>query len=84
LIVTVPSPSKDYSILLSNYGAGLGRRFANADFTFSEDVNVVASNLKLIGLTTGNVPTIAEFNYDIPSMTATGSANQVVELASSR
>jgi hypothetical protein len=39
--------------------------------TFSEDVNVVASNLKVVGLSTANVPTLAEFSYDIMSMTAT-------------
>jgi hypothetical protein len=38
---------------------------------FSEDVNVVASNLRLVGMQTGNVPTLAEFNYDIATMTAT-------------
>jgi hypothetical protein len=38
---------------------------------FSEDVNVVASNLRLVGLQTGNVPTLAEFNYDMATMTAT-------------
>jgi parallel beta-helix repeat protein len=37
---------------------------------FSEDVNVVASNLRLVGLQTGNVPTLAEFHYDLATMTA--------------
>jgi hypothetical protein len=39
--------------------------------TFSEDVNVVASNLRLVGLRTTNVPTLAEFTYDMFTMTAT-------------
>jgi hypothetical protein len=39
--------------------------------TFSEDVNVVAGNLRLVGLRTFNVPTVAEFSYDIGTMTAT-------------
>jgi hypothetical protein len=39
--------------------------------TFSEDVNVVQLNLRLVGLRTANVPTVVEFAYDISSMTAT-------------
>jgi hypothetical protein len=39
--------------------------------TFSEDVNVIASHLKLVGLTSANVPSLAEFSYDVFSMTAT-------------
>jgi hypothetical protein len=39
--------------------------------TFSEEVNVIASNLRLVGLRTANVPTLAEFSYDIGTMTAT-------------
>jgi hypothetical protein len=39
--------------------------------TFSEDVNVAVDNLRMIGLRTANVPTLVEFSYDIPSMTAT-------------
>lgn len=38
--------------------------------TFSEDVNVVAENLRLVGLRTFNLPTVAEFSYDIGTMTA--------------
>jgi hypothetical protein len=34
-------------------------------------VNIVASNLRLVGLQTGNVPTLAEFDYDLATMTAT-------------
>jgi hypothetical protein len=37
---------------------------------FSEDVNVSPSNLRVVGLQTGNVPTLAEFRYDIGTMTA--------------
>jgi nitrous oxidase accessory protein NosD len=39
--------------------------------TFSEEVNVVASNLTLTGLRTGGHPTLAEFSYDVETMTAT-------------
>ena len=39
--------------------------------TFSEDVNVVAENLRVVGLRTCNVPTVVEFAYDIATMTAT-------------
>jgi hypothetical protein len=39
--------------------------------TFSEQVNVEATNLKLVGLTTGHVPVMAEFNYDSATFTAT-------------
>jgi hypothetical protein len=38
---------------------------------FSEDVNVSASFLRVVGLFTGNVPTLAEFSYDVGTMTAT-------------
>jgi hypothetical protein len=38
---------------------------------FSEDVNVAASNLQVIGLRTANVAHVIEFSYDIASMTAT-------------
>jgi hypothetical protein len=39
--------------------------------TFSEDVNVQASYLRLVGLYSANVPTIADFSYDIATMTGT-------------
>jgi hypothetical protein len=39
--------------------------------TFSEDVNVDASYLRVVGLRTGYVPTLAEFSYDSATMTAT-------------
>ncbi|MEX2308924.1 MAG: right-handed parallel beta-helix repeat-containing protein [Pirellulales bacterium] len=39
--------------------------------TFSEDVNVMASNLRLAGLRKASEPTIVEFGYDIGTMTAT-------------
>jgi hypothetical protein len=39
--------------------------------TFSEDVNIVASNLYVVGLRTANVPTVVDFSYDIATMTAT-------------
>jgi hypothetical protein len=39
--------------------------------TFSEDVNVVQSDLRLVGLRTANVPTVVEFAYDLATMTAT-------------
>jgi hypothetical protein len=39
--------------------------------TFSEDVHVFASDLKVVGLKKGNVPQVAEFKYDIATMTAT-------------
>jgi hypothetical protein len=38
--------------------------------TFSEDVNVSASSLDLIGLQTANRPTLAEFGYDLFTQTA--------------
>lgn len=38
---------------------------------FSEDVNVVVENLRVVGLRTANVPTVVEFAYDIGTMTAT-------------
>jgi hypothetical protein len=38
---------------------------------FSEDVNVVASDLYVVGLRTANVPSIVDFDYDIGTMTAT-------------
>lgn len=37
--------------------------------TFSEDVNLVASDLTLVGLTTANRPALAEFHYDLATMT---------------
>jgi hypothetical protein len=39
--------------------------------TFSEDVNVSASQMRLVGLYSGNIPEFAEFSYDIGTMTAT-------------
>jgi len=39
--------------------------------TFSELVNVSADSLRVIGLTTANVPQLAEFTYDVMTMTAT-------------
>jgi hypothetical protein len=39
--------------------------------TFSENVNVQADHLTLVGLRTANRPVAAEFSYDIGSMTAT-------------
>jgi hypothetical protein len=39
--------------------------------TFSEDVNVEASHLTLLGLRTANRPVLAQFSYDILTMTAT-------------
>ena len=39
--------------------------------TFSEDVNILAGSLRLVGLYRGDVPTLAEFVYDIGTMTAT-------------
>ncbi|MCA9239636.1 MAG: hypothetical protein KDA37_05530, partial [Planctomycetales bacterium] len=39
--------------------------------TFSEDVNVAANHLHLVGLRTANRPVLADFDYDILSMTAT-------------
>ena len=39
--------------------------------TFSEDVYVEEGDLKLRGLTTGAVPNIAEFSYDMTTATAT-------------
>jgi hypothetical protein len=39
--------------------------------TFSETVNVGASNLRVVGLYTANIPTLAEFTYDIGTITAT-------------
>jgi hypothetical protein len=39
--------------------------------TFSEDVNVTADNLHLVGLRTANLPTVADFAYDMLTMTAT-------------
>ncbi len=38
--------------------------------TFSEDVNVSAGDLDLVGLLTGNRPQLAEFSYDLLTMTA--------------
>ena len=46
--------------------------------TFSEDVNVSASDLRLVGLTTANVPALAEFSYDMVTMTATWRFENVV------
>ncbi len=39
--------------------------------TFDELVNISADSLRLIGLTTANVPQLAEFSYDPMTMTAT-------------
>ena len=39
--------------------------------TFTEDVNIVASDLRLTGLRTANRPMLAEFSYDLGTMTAT-------------
>jgi hypothetical protein len=39
--------------------------------TFSEDVNVTAENLRVSGLRTAYTPTLAQFSYDMASMTAT-------------
>jgi hypothetical protein len=38
---------------------------------FTEDVNISAATLKLTGLRTANRPALAEFNYDLGTMTAT-------------
>ena len=38
---------------------------------FSEDVNVVVENLRVVGRRTFNVPTVVEFAYDMTTMTAT-------------
>ena len=38
--------------------------------TFSEDVNISADCLQLVGLSTASRPTVAEFSYDLGSMTA--------------
>jgi hypothetical protein len=38
---------------------------------FSEDVNVSAASLIVVGMTTANVPTLAEFEYDALTYTAT-------------
>jgi hypothetical protein len=37
---------------------------------FSEDVNVVGPNLRVVGLQTGNIPTLAQFSYDSATKTA--------------
>jgi hypothetical protein len=39
--------------------------------TFDEQVNIVASNLRLFGLSSYNVPALEEFSYEIATMTAT-------------
>jgi hypothetical protein len=39
--------------------------------TFSEDVNILPSSLRVVGLYTARLPTLAEFSYDMASMTAT-------------
>jgi hypothetical protein len=39
--------------------------------TFSEDVNVMATNLSIVSLRTAKTPTLVEFTYDIATMTAT-------------
>lgn len=39
--------------------------------TFTEDVNVIASNLRTVGLRTFNIPTLIDFAYDNVTMTAT-------------
>lgn len=44
---------------------------------FSEDVNVQADHLTLYGLTTANRPAIADFAYDIATMTATWRFNEL-------
>jgi len=38
--------------------------------TFTEDVNIVAGDLQLVGMRTANRPTLAEFSYDLGTMTA--------------
>jgi hypothetical protein len=38
---------------------------------FSEDVNVEASHLRLVGMYTAHAPTLAEFSYSMATMTAT-------------
>jgi hypothetical protein len=38
--------------------------------TFSENVNIIASSLFVVGLHTANLPTLAEFTYDMATMTA--------------
>lgn len=38
--------------------------------TFTEDVNITADTLKLTGMRTGNRPTLADFHYDLGTMTA--------------
>ena len=40
------------------------------EITFSEDVNISAGTLQLIGMWTANRPTLAEFSYDVGTMTA--------------
>jgi hypothetical protein len=39
--------------------------------TFSEDVNVLESHLRLVGLYSANMPALAEFSYDVGTMTGT-------------
>jgi hypothetical protein len=39
--------------------------------TFTEDVNISADTLRLTGMWTANRPTLAEFSYDLGTMTAT-------------
>jgi hypothetical protein len=39
--------------------------------TFTEDVNISAATLKLTGLRTANHPALADFSYDLGTMTAT-------------
>lgn len=46
--------------------------------TFSEDVNVVAENLRLVGLRTFSAPAVADFVYDIETMTATWRFNAIL------
>ena len=61
----------------SNVGSGVQLQtvpVGGADtiaITFSEQVNVEAVNLSLVGLTTGNVPVLTDFSYDAVTFTAT-------------
>lgn len=46
--------------------------------TFTEDVNVVADNLRLLGLLTSDVPELVDFAYDMLTMTATWQFEELV------
>ena len=76
VIVSGSSSTHDpYSYDQDPYAAHLRRvPVGGADtvsIEFSEDVNVEASHLRLAGLYTAGVPTLAEFTYDMATMIAT-------------